>query len=522
MENFPQVIESLQLPIEIPIRPYLKDHCINGQAVLPAVEAMEALAQVAKRFRPSIDVFGMTSVAFDKFLYIDTARGQLPARADITVDGNGTVQAALTTKIKSKHGVMARVKTHAVLTLPRQTGSLPEYPLDMASAPEGVCFSIQSGQIYPDLVAFGPSYRNLIDVHLSRSGAVAEVRNPVAMKPGAVNSYLLGSPFALDASFHAACAWGQRFAGIVAFPVAVDLRRIYAPTVPGETYFIHVLPVQADPSMLVFDLRIYDREGCLHEACSGVRMRDVSGGKMRPPEWIRPAEPTGAMNRFAGACEASAVIELAALSPFAVKTLSRHEQLRLTGMGDRRRRSYLAARLACKRISRQISNNDTRTAPGDIVTVCADRPSCPCCPLTDGRSLFLCSVSHDKRFAVAVAAGRRVGVDVARGSERLLRSRSLFMSEPEQALNRRSHLGEIESAVRIWSIKEAVAKALDITLAEAWRRVQVDAVDSFESHFYVDGYIAWTAVHDTMGEHVFTLVRQPEPEFLKSSPPLEP
>lgn len=522
MENLPDVSESLQLPIEIPIRPYLRDHSISGQAVLPAVEAMEALAQAAKRVRPSTDVFAMSSAAFDKFWYIDTAREHLPAQADITVDGNGTVRAALTTKTKSKHGVMARVKTHAVLTLPRRAAALPDYPLDMASAPEGACFSIQRDRIYPDLVAFGPSYRNLIAVHLSRSGAVAEIRNPVVGAAGAANSHLLGSPFALDASFHAACAWGQRFAGIVAFPVAVDQRRIYAPTLPGERYFIHVLPVRADPSMLVFDLRIYDREGCLHEACSGVRMRDVSGGKMRPPEWILPTEPTGARNRLAGACEASAVVELAALSPFAVKTLARHEELRLAGMSDRRRRGYLGARLACKRISRQISNNDTRTAPGDIVTVCADRPNRPCCPLTDGRSLLSCSVSHDERFAVAVAAGRRVGVDVARGSERLLRSRALFMSEPEQALNRRSHLGDIESAVRIWSVKKAVAKALDITLAEAWRRARVDAVDSFESRFYVDGHIAWTAVHDTVGERVFTLVHQPEPGLLKSPPPLEP
>lgn len=467
---------------------------------------MEALAQAVRRFRPSADVFGMDAVAFDKFLYLESAGAHLPALADIAVDGNGHIRAALTTKAKSKHALMARVKTHAVLTLPRQADGLPAPPLDMASAPEGVCFSLRREQIYPDLVAFGPSYRNLASLHISRWGAAAEIRNPATADAGAANPPRLGSPFALDAAFHAACAWGQRFAGIVAFPVGVDRRRIYAPTRPGETYFVQVRPVQADPALLVFDLWIYDREGCLREACSGVRMRDVSGGRMRPPEWVKPAEPSGTTNRIAGACVASAVIELAALAPFADKTLSGREQLRLAGMGGRRRRSYLAARLACKRIARRVSGDDVRTAPGDIATVCADRPDRPCCPSTDGRSLFPCSVSHDDRFAVAVAAEGRVGVDVEKASARLLKSRSLYMSAAERFLSERSPLGAVEAAVRIWSVKEAAAKALDIPLADAWRRVEVGAVGSGESRFGVDGQTAWTAVHESVGEHVFTLV----------------
>jgi phosphopantetheinyl transferase len=239
-------------------------------------------------------------------------------------------------------------------------------------------------------------------------------------------------------------------------------------------------------------------------------MRDVSGGKMSPPEWIRAGAQPQAVDRVAGACKASAVIELAALTPFAEKTLSERERDRYAGMSGRRRKSYLAARLACKRVSRLLADNDTQTAPEDITTICVDRPDHPCCPLTDGRSLFSCSVSHDDRFAVAVAADGRVGVDVEKASERLLKSQSLYMSDPEQVLNRGSRLGEVESAVRIWSVKEAVAKALDITLAAAWHRVQVSAVDSSESHFRVDGQDdEWSAVHENTEGHVFTLVCRP-------------
>lgn len=506
MEDFPKVIESAHLSLDIPIRPYLNDHRFDGRAVLPAVEAMETLVQAAKRFRPATDVTFMSGMTFEKFLYLDPEADHLSVFGDISVYANGDVKAVLTTKTKSKHAVMARVKEHAAMTLPHQAAPMPDIPLDVVSAPEGICFPVGHEKIYPDLVSFGPFYRNVAGLHLTHQGAVAEIRNPVVEDAGSVSSNLLGSPFALDAAFHVACVWGQRFAGVVAFPVAVDRRRIYVPTLPAETYFVYVTPVQVDPALLMFDLRIYDREGCLHEACSGVRMRDVSGGKMRPPVWIQKADRSKAVGRIAGHCKALAVIEMSSLSPFAEKALSERESDRLVKMGTRRRKSYLAARLACKRLSRQLSDNNTQTASADITTICIDRPDYPCCPLTDGRVLYSCSVSHNDRFAVAVAADRRVGIDVEKVSERLLKSQSLYMSEPERALVRQSHIGEIETAVRIWSIKEAAAKAFDVALAVAWHRAQVQAVDSFESRFCMDGQDVYAAIHDQVGQHVFTLV----------------
>ena len=133
---------------------------------------------------------------------------------------------------------------------------------------------------------------------------------------------------------------------------------------------------------------------------------------------------------MAAGCDALTVIELTTVAPFADKVLSADESKRFENMSDRRRRSFLAARLACKRLSRILSGNDTETDPRAITTVYADKAS-PCCPLTDGRSGYSCSVSHDDRFAVAVASTGRVGVDVEKMSERVLKSRSLFMSAQE-------------------------------------------------------------------------------------------
>jgi len=98
----------------------------------------------------------------------------------------------------------------------------------------------------------------------------------------------LGSPFPLDAAFHAACVWGQRYAGLVGFPVGFALRWLFAPTRPGSTYTARVFPKKVHPDRFLADIWITDIDGALQEAVLDVVMRDVSGGRIKPPSWILP------------------------------------------------------------------------------------------------------------------------------------------------------------------------------------------------------------------------------------------
>jgi phosphopantetheinyl transferase len=511
MEDLSRIIESTRLPLEIPLQPYLRDHCVGGRAVLPAVEAAELLARAARRFLPGTDVTAMVDLRFDKFLFIDPEAPPAAAFCDLALHENGDIQAVLATRTTSKKAAMTRVKEHAAVRFSRRKPDMPDLmpnlALDLASALEGACFTVENDDIYRKLVPFGPAFRNVTRVHVAAGGAIAEIKTP-ADPAGHERTRQLGSPFPLDAAFHAACVWGQRFAGIVAFPLAVDRRRIYRNTRPGDTYFGHVTPVRMEPDRLIFDLRIFDGDGRLCETAAGVRMRDVSGGKLKPPRWIAGEGQKQTAERIAARCRAISVIELKSVTPFANKVLSAEEKIRFEEMGDRRRKSFLAARLACKRLSRTLSGQDEVTDPRDISTVCADRPH-PCCPRTDGGAVCACSVSHDNRFSVAVARDRPVGIDVEKVSGRVLKTRRLYMDESEMALVRASPLGEAETAVRIWSIKEAVTKALDINLADAWRRVRVTTVDAYESRFKIDDDAPSRAFHDAVGQHVFTLVCLP-------------
>jgi phosphopantetheinyl transferase len=198
------------------------------------------------------------------------------------------------------------------------------------------------------------------------------------------------------------------------------------------------------------------------------------------------------------------IVELDAVAGFAHTALTPLETQRYQKMGDRRRKSFLAARMVLKNLYRRSRNNDTITPAHQIETVRKDSPL-PFARCRDSSGQMNCSISHDRRFAIGVVDRQAVGVDVEVISPKAFKADHIFMNTTEQKLVRHSTMEETSAAVRIWSIKETVAKAMGMNLADAWARVTVIAVNEIKSEFRVGGDIL-TAQHVTVDEHLFTLV----------------
>ena len=62
------------------------------------------------------------------------------------------------------------------------------------------------------------------------------------------------------------------------------------------------------------------------------------------------------------------------------------------------------------------------------------------------------------------------------------------------------------TALRIWSVKEALAKALNIDLAQAWSDVEVRSSSPRATSFRIAGGAEHTAHHAILEGHLFTLV----------------
>lgn len=273
------------MPVAIPNPAWLQDHRVMGRAVLPGVWALEHLARAVEHAFPDVALTACREVRFEKFLALPPPDSTpIDAFVELAPLSDGGIEAALLTRhVAAKSGI-ARMKTHARAHFGRaaEVGEDPQ-PAPTVGA-DAFCVSPEG--LYAEMVPFGCAFRNIVSpVRLAPGGAHAVVAGGDPDTGEA--SLRLGSPFPLDAAFHAACAWAQRFSGIVAFPVALEQRLIRRRTRCGQDYDADVRFRGEVGDALLFDLCLRDREGRICEAIQGLAMRDVSGGKLQPPNWIR-------------------------------------------------------------------------------------------------------------------------------------------------------------------------------------------------------------------------------------------
>jgi len=272
-------------PVAIDVQPWFADHCFDGKVVLPAVETMALLAAEVAGNHPEIDILVMDNVRFTRFLEIPEGSSRVAALIEYMQNENGSIRAKLLSRRQGK--TMTRLQEHGEVLFSLAGGnhnSVSAFAPEPLAAPE---MMIPAEQVYRELVPFGPNYHTLEGtLHLCGQVAWGRLQAPVLGIPDRVRE-LLGSPFPLDGAFHAACVLGQRSADFVPFPVGFDRRIIIRPTQPGGSYSTRVELLSRTRDELLFDLHIFDDQKQVYESVTGVRMRDVSGGKIKPPEWIR-------------------------------------------------------------------------------------------------------------------------------------------------------------------------------------------------------------------------------------------
>lgn len=275
-------------PVAIPVHPWFADHCFDGKVVLPAVETMLLLAAGVAQNYPALDIRVMADVRFSRFLEIPEGSAAVAALIEYEENENGSVRAKLLSRRQFRG--MSRLQEHGgILFSPPRPHPGDSGPACAQACPADPETTIPAARVYRELVPFGPGYQTLREnLYLSGQTAWARLKAPAPSTPAESGGVgLAGSPFPLDGAFHAACVLGQRSADFVPFPVGLDRRIILKPTQPGGGYRTRVELIAASRDELVFDLSIFDETGRMYERVTGVRMRDVSGGRIKPPEWIR-------------------------------------------------------------------------------------------------------------------------------------------------------------------------------------------------------------------------------------------
>lgn len=277
-------MQPVNLPLSITINPWLLDHQVEGTVILPAVEMLQHMACAAKSHFSNARVTTMLHASFYRFIPIEPACTAIDAWCNLEMVDKDTISATITTIAKVKNSNATRIKIHATVHFSAFAPLVTEPPVNPLEAFQVPGFEIPACLLYSELVPFGPAFQTVQgSVILTENAASAYVC--AADYPGAAGP--LGSPFPLDGSLHAACAWAQRYCGIVAFPVAFKQRLIVRLISPGETIISSVIPVAKREGVIYFDIWLHDLEGSLREMVKEVAMKDISGGRMTSPAWVR-------------------------------------------------------------------------------------------------------------------------------------------------------------------------------------------------------------------------------------------
>jgi enediyne polyketide synthase len=271
--HYPGVEVVAESEVSTATDPYLLDHVLDGQILLPAVLGLEAMAQAAQAvlgaaFRP-----GFENVRFDHPVIVP-AEGAIRLRLAAERRGRDAVDVVLRS---SETGYQVDHFRCRCRPMTDDGGPLPDLPGPSALALD------PARDLYGGLLFQAGRFRRLTRYHrLTASHACAEV-TPDGDRPW-FSGYLpptmvLGDPGARDACIHSiqGCLPHARLV-----PVGVDRLRTGRLEGPGPLT-AQAREVWREGDTYCYDLEIRDASGRQHEAWEGLRLRRV--GPARTGHW---------------------------------------------------------------------------------------------------------------------------------------------------------------------------------------------------------------------------------------------
>ena len=271
---------SRTLPVTLAVLPELADHTIQGKATVPAALLLDLLVHRVAEQNAQAAAYPlvMRDAAFPRFLPAEEIER---CTFDISLeetpeDASAGTRATLTSRISLAGGI-GRTRRHAVVIFGGSTNPLPPTPAEIACDVE-----VSAERVYAELIPFGPRYRNLHgEIRLGRDGGTGWVRSP---KPSSPEPSRAGCPYLFDSAMHLACLWGQRYAGVVAYPTGFSARAIASPLAHGQRRCV-VAPKTVDAHGLTFDLWLTDENQGVCDTIVALAMAPLARGA-QPPAWI--------------------------------------------------------------------------------------------------------------------------------------------------------------------------------------------------------------------------------------------
>jgi len=283
-EHTPGVELVVEAELSAERDPWVRDHVVGGQAIVPGVMALEAMAQVARALTGDEGALRFEDVRFLRPVAVP--EGGAVALRVAALRARDAHSVELSVRCDATGWATDHVRARVVAAPPSDESAEGD---EAAPAGSGVA-PIACDGLYGDLFFHGETFRRVRaydELHWDGCAAELEVRDTAFFGAYHPQALELGDPAARDAAVHAlqACLPDRPV-----LPVAVESIDVLRSAPPGAVQ-LSARERSRDAEGYVYDLAVRDPGGRLLERCAGLRLRALEGEAPRlrwPPALLAP------------------------------------------------------------------------------------------------------------------------------------------------------------------------------------------------------------------------------------------
>lgn len=419
---YPNVELVVDVELSTDTDPYLNDHQIQGEMLLPAVIGLEAMAQVATGLVGATKLTSLQEVNFNRPLVVPKI-GSLKIRIAALVTDAGFIEVALRseeTDFQVDHfRAICRVDDVALESVQASR------PLSENGNGQGLVSVRPESDLYGGILFHRGRFRRLSGYRILKAReCLAEITPDGTTSwfsqylPGKL---VLGDPGIRDAAIHAIQACIPH---VTLLPVGVD-RVLLNPARSSAQVLVHARERAQHDGIFTYDLQVTEADGYVRESWEGLRLRAI--GTVIPQ------------------------------SAWAISLLSAYAERRVQELIPGSQVSVALEEFVG--IERQVqSNRAIQMALGEDLAVLRHPNGKP--EINEKRSV---SASHLGNLTLAVAGAGPLGCDIEQVTERSASAWRDLLGDHRAALAGiiTSNAGEDEamSATRVWAAGECLKKA---------------------------------------------------------------
>jgi len=240
--------------------PFLKDHVIGENPVLPTVCAASWMAEACEMLYPGFSFFSATGYKMFKGIVFDGTQAQQYILDIDEVEKNPShIEFNVNISSRKKNGEPINHYAAGI----RLVSRLPEPPV-YEKADFEVTKIIDGGRLYRDGTLFhGPNFQGIERViNLNDNGLTVECRLPeVAERDQGQFRVGTFNPYAADVQFQCMLVWVRHYLDAASLPAEAQAAEHYVPVPAGRKFYVSLAVKNNGSASMTADITSHDRDG---------------------------------------------------------------------------------------------------------------------------------------------------------------------------------------------------------------------------------------------------------------------